>query len=225
MLRNRAVDCLVAGFVVMLLSCKSFTFAAESDLSCLRSIKKSFQDPNKYLTSWDFSSRSEGAICRFIGIICWHPDENSVLSINLSNMGLKGQFPTGIKNCTSLTGLDLSFNQISGEIPTNVGSIVPFATTLDLSSNKFTGRIPKSIANISYLNVLKLDHNQLSGQIPPELSLLGRLREFSVASNLLIGAVPKFGGKLGNKADMYANNTGLCGGPLKPCSSTSDKLR
>ncbi|KAL0561530.1 hypothetical protein IC582_001960 [Cucumis melo] len=223
MLCNPVVDCLVAGFVVVLLSCNGFTFATESDLSCLRSIKKSFQDPNEYLTSWDFSNRSEGVICKFAGIMCWHPDENKVLSITLSNMGLKGQFPIGIKNCSSLTGLDLSFNQISGEIPTDIGSIVSFATTLDLSSNDFTGPIPESIADITYLNVLKLDHNQLSGQIPPELSLLGRLTEFSVASNLLIGPVPKFGGNLTNKADMYANNPGLCNGPLKSCSSTSNK--
>ncbi|XP_038898191.1 probably inactive leucine-rich repeat receptor-like protein kinase At5g48380 [Benincasa hispida] len=222
MLCNRVVDCLVAGFVVVLLSCNGFISATETDLSCLRSIKHSLQDPNEYLINWDFSNRSEGVICKFSGIMCWHPDENKVLSISLPNMGLKGQFPPGIKNCTSLTGLDLSNNQISGEIPTDIGAIISFATTLDLSSNDLTGPIPVSIANCSYLNVLKLDHNQLSGQIPPELSLLGRLTEFSVANNLLKGPVPKFGSNLTNRADMYANNPGLCDGPLKPCSSTSN---
>lgn len=223
MLCNRVVDCLVAGFVVVLLSCNGFISATETDLSCLRSIKNSLQDPNESLINWDFSNHSEGVICKFAGIMCWHPDENKVLSISLSNMGLKGQFPSGIKNCTSLTGLDLSNNQISGEIPTNIGTIISFATTLDLSSNDFTGPIPVSISNCSYLNVLKLDHNQLSGQIPPELSLLGRLTKFSVANNLLTGPIPQFGSNLTNRADMYANNLGLCGSPLKSCSSTSNK--
>ncbi|XP_022954171.1 probably inactive leucine-rich repeat receptor-like protein kinase At5g48380 [Cucurbita moschata] len=225
MVCNRFVDCLVAGFVVVLLSSSNgFTSATETDLSCLRSIKKSLQDPNNYLLSWDFSNRSEGVICKFSGVMCWHPDENRVLSISLSDMGLKGQFPPGIKNCTSLTGLDLSNNQISGQIPTDIGTIIKFATTLDLSSNDLTGPIPESIANCSYLNVLNLDHNQLTGQIPPELGLLGRLTKFSVANNLLTGPVPQFGGNLTNKAEMYANNPGLCGGPsMNPCPSPSNR--
>lgn len=219
MLCNRVIDCLVAGFVVVLLSSNGFTSGTETDLFCLRSIKNSLQDPNNYLITWDFTNRSEGIICKFAGILCWHPDENKVLSISLSDMGLKGQFPRGIENCTSLTGLDLSNNQLSGRIPSDIGGIVSFATTLDLSSNDFTGPIPKSLFNCSYLNILKLDHNQLSGEIPPELGLLGRLTTFSVSNNLLSGPVPRFP-NLTNRADMYANNPGLCGGPsMSPCSS------
>lgn len=220
---NRVVvDCLVVGFMVLLFS-NGFASATETDMSCLRSIKTSLQDPRNSLMSWDFSNGTEGVICKFNGIMCWHPDENRVLSITLSALGLKGQFPSGVKNCTSLTGLDLSNNQLSGPIPTDIGTVVGFATTLDLSSNDFTGPIPKSLANCSYLNVLNLDHNQLSGEIPPELGLLGRLTKFSVAHNLLTGPVPQFV-NLTNRADMYANNAGLCGGPsMNPCSSSSSK--
>lgn len=222
MLCNRVVDCLVAGFVVvLLLGSNGFTSATETDLSCLKSIRDSLQDPNNYLITWDFTNRSEGVICKFAGILCWHPDENRVLSITLSDMGLKGQFPTGIRNCTSLTGLDLSNNQLSGRIPSDIGGIVSFATTLDLSSNDFTGPIPASFANCTYLNLLNLDHNQLSGEIPRELGLLGRLTTFNVANNLLTGPVPRFS-NLTMKAEMFANNPGLCGGPsMNPCSSSS----
>ncbi|CAB4291090.1 unnamed protein product [Prunus armeniaca] len=50
------------------------------------------------------------------------------------------------------------------------------------------------------MNVLKLDNNQLSGNIPAEVNQLTRLRTFSAA-----------------------NNPGLCGYPLKPCASISQK--
>ncbi|GAU10326.1 hypothetical protein TSUD_84710 [Trifolium subterraneum] len=135
----------------------------ESDILCLKSIKNSLEDPNNYLTySWNFSNNFEGYICRFNGVECWHPDENRVLNIKLSNMGLKGQFPRGFENCSTITGLDLSFNEFSGPIPADISSMLPFLTSIDLRNNKFTGEIPIALANCTYLNALKLDNNMLT---------------------------------------------------------------
>ncbi|GJW75662.1 kinase-like domain-containing protein [Tanacetum coccineum] len=64
--------------------------------------------------------------------------------------------------------------------------------------------------------VLRLNNNHLTGQIPPELGGLNRLKEFSVANNRLIGKVPFFS-IYSASTDSYANNLGLCGGPLGPC--------
>uniref|UniRef100_A0A7N2MSN1 Leucine-rich repeat-containing N-terminal plant-type domain-containing protein n=1 Tax=Quercus lobata TaxID=97700 RepID=A0A7N2MSN1_QUELO len=87
----------------------------QSDIDCLKSIKHSLEDPYGYLnTSWNFNNNTEGFICKFTGVKCWHPNENKVLNLRLSDMGVKGRFPQGIKNCTSLTGLDLSNNELSG---------------------------------------------------------------------------------------------------------------
>ncbi|CAN1345266.1 Probably inactive leucine-rich repeat receptor-like protein kinase At5g48380 [Linum perenne] len=102
-------------------------------------------------------------------------------------MGLKGQFPRGLKNCTSITGLDLSSNELSGPIPDDIDLLIGFVTSLDLSSNAFSGPIPTNLSNCSYLNVLNLDHNRLTGQIPGEISNLGRIKTFNVANNLLSG--------------------------------------
>ncbi|KAF3434944.1 hypothetical protein FNV43_RR22031 [Rhamnella rubrinervis] len=199
--------------------CSDICFGVESDIYCLRRIKASLEDPFGYLnSSWNFNNNTEGFICRFTGIECWHPDESKVLNIHLRDMGLKGPFPMGIENCTSLTGLDLSSNKLYGTIPSNISDVVHFVTSLDLSSNNFSGTIPANLSNCSYLNDLLLDHNRLSGQIPPELGLLARIKKFSVSNNLLIGPVPNFGNK-DIKADSYANNPGLCGGPLEPCQS------
>ncbi|XP_030940997.1 probably inactive leucine-rich repeat receptor-like protein kinase At5g48380 [Quercus lobata] len=196
-----------------------------TDIYCLMSIKDSLEDPYGYLnTSWNFNNNTESFICKFTGVECWHPDENKVLNIRLSDMGLIGRFPRGIKNCTSLTGLDLSSNKLSGPLPFDICRLFGYLTSLDLSSNSFSGEIPMSLSSCSYLNVLKLDNNQLTGQIPPELGLLGRMKTFSVSNNMLSGVVPHFGSS-SIQADSYANNKGLCGGLLKPCTTPKRGLK
>ncbi|KAJ4843232.1 hypothetical protein Tsubulata_008737 [Turnera subulata] len=205
-----------------LLLCCSLSHGTETDLACLRSVQHSLIDPHGYLnSSWNFGNKSEGAICTFLGVECWHPDENRVLNLRLSDMGLKGKFPLGLNMCTSITGVDLSSNSLSGSIPDNISHIIGFVTTLDLSSNSFSGEIPVDLANCTYLNTLKLDHNQLSGQIPPQLGFLNRLKTFSVANNLLSGPIPKLNENATVTAADFANNPGLCGAPLPSCPGTS----
>ncbi|PKI55297.1 hypothetical protein CRG98_024313 [Punica granatum] len=93
-------------------------------------------------------------------------------------MSLRGSFPLGLANCTSLTGLDLSNNDFWGPLPTNMSKIVGYLTTPVLSSNNFWGQIPAGLAECRMLNVLNLDHNRFSGQIPAELGLLDRIKTF-----------------------------------------------
>ncbi|KAK3031837.1 hypothetical protein RJ639_035974 [Escallonia herrerae] len=219
---SRALAVLIDGFVWLLLG-TSLSYASVNDITCLRTIQASLEDPLNYLSSsWNFNNGTEGYICKFTGIECWHPDENKVLNIRLSGMELKGEFPVGVSNCTSLTGLDLSNNNIYGTIPSNISKLVGFVTTLDLSSNNLSGEIPVNLSNCSYLNVLKLDSNQLTGQIPAELGLLGRIKTFSVANNRLTGQVPQFG-NASIPAENYANNAGLCGAPLPLCRGPPKK--
>ncbi|KAK9944504.1 hypothetical protein M0R45_010068 [Rubus argutus] len=212
-------------FVLWLLLNGSFSFAIQSDIDCLKSIKASLEDPLDMLSSsWDFNNNTEGFICNFLGIECWHPHESKVLNIKLADLGLKGQFPRGVQNCTSLTGLDLSSNNLSGSIPVDVDYLIHYITSLDLSSNSFSGQIPTNISNCTFLNVLKLDNNKFSGQIPLQLGQLSRIKTFSVTNNQLTGQVPAF--TSGNNTigpDSYANNPGLCGFPGKSCQGTAKK--
>ena len=106
----------------------------ETDIYCSRKIKESLEDPYNYFKSWDFSNNTEGFICKFVGVDCWHSDESKVLNMRPSNMGLKGHFPREIENCTSITGLDLSGNELSGTIPSDISMLLVFVTSLDLSS-------------------------------------------------------------------------------------------
>nr|XP_043615660.1 probably inactive leucine-rich repeat receptor-like protein kinase At5g48380 [Erigeron canadensis] len=204
--------------MLLILACFALSNAVQSDIDCLRSIKKSLQDTYSVLVSWDFSNEAEGFICRFTGVECWHIDESRVMNLRLSDIGLRGAFPLGLKNCTSLTTLDLSRNQLQGPLPTNLTDVIPFVSSLDLSYNSFSGPIPPSLANCSFINILKLNNNHLTGEIPPQLGGLNRLSDFSVANNRLSGPVPYFYNATA-AAGSYINNLGLCGGPLSPCKN------
>ncbi|KAL3531023.1 hypothetical protein ACH5RR_010345 [Cinchona calisaya] len=220
-LQRRALTALAAVFF-WLLTHTSFSDGLQGDVDCLRAIKNSLKDPSNYLSTWNFDNSTEGFICQFTGIDCWHADENKVLNIRLSDMGLKGEFPRGLANCSALTGLDLSSNNISGNIPSDISKLIQFVTTLDLSSNYLSGEIPVDLANCTYLNSVKLDNNQLSGQIPAQIGLLGRLKTFSVRNNQLTGPVPTFINATVT-ADSFADNPGLCGKPLSACQGSSNK--
>ncbi|CAM0874963.1 unnamed protein product [Alopecurus aequalis] len=192
-------------------------YSTLSDIQCLKRLKASV-DPNNKL-HWTFEDKKEGSICSFNGVECWHPNENRILSLRLGSMDLKGQFPDGLENCSSMTSLDLSSNSLSGPIPVDISKRLPFVTNLDLSYNSFSGEIPESLVNCSYLNAVNLQNNKLTGTIPGQLGGLSRLTEFNVAGNKLSGQVPSSFSKF--PASSFANQE-LCGKPLSSeCTATS----
>ncbi|EFH41891.1 hypothetical protein ARALYDRAFT_357041 [Arabidopsis lyrata subsp. lyrata] len=217
---SRLVFAIFLGNCLCLLLLRTLIDANQADVDCLRTFKSQVEDPNSYLSSWVFGNEAYGYICKFSGVTCWHDDENRVLSIKLSGYGLRGVFPLGIKQCSDLVGLDISRNNFSGPLPSNLTDVIPLVTTLDLSFNSFTGGIPVNIANITFLNSLMLQNNQFTGQLPPELVKLGRLKTFSVANNRLSGPIPTFKSTSIN-SENFANNTGLCGKPLDECKTAS----
>ena len=70
--------------------------------------------------------------------------------------------------------LDLGDKGLSGEIPSELGSLSNL-TTLHLYGNELSGEIPAELGNLSNLTTLGLQSNELSGEIPPELGSLSNL--------------------------------------------------
>ncbi|XP_062182611.1 probably inactive leucine-rich repeat receptor-like protein kinase At5g48380 [Phragmites australis] len=192
-------------------------YGTVSDIQCLKKLKASV-DPNNTL-EWTFNNNTEGFICGFNGVECWHPNENKILGLHLGSMGLKGRFPDGLENCSSMTSLDLSGNSLSGPIPADISKLLQYITNLDLSYNSFSGEIPEALANCSYLNAVNLQHNKLTGMIPGQLASLSRLIQFNVADNELSGQIPSYLSKF--PPSNFANQD-LCGRPLNnDCTATS----
>ncbi|KAF5932368.1 hypothetical protein HYC85_028539 [Camellia sinensis] len=83
-----------------------------------------------------------------------------------------------------MSGLDLSCNKLTGEIPFELGKLSS-VHALNLSRNLLTGPIPKAFSNLIQIESLDLSYNNLSGNIPTELIGLNFLEVFIVAHNNL----------------------------------------
>ncbi|GMP94284.1 hypothetical protein CsSME_00043793 [Camellia sinensis var. sinensis] len=235
--------------LILFLSLCTFITAIEDDVKCLEGFKSSISDPQSTLSSWIFTNTSVTFICmQLVGVSCWNDIENRLISLQLPSMSLAGSLPEPLKFCQSLQHLDLSGNLLSGSIPPQICTWLPYLVTLDLSGNRLSGSIPPEIVNCKFLNSLVLSDNKLSGAIPYGLGLLDRLKKFSVANNDLSGSIPsdlsnfqvdrlkKFSvanndlsgstpSHLSNfPAEGFIGNGGLCGNPIgSSCGKLSNK--
>ncbi|KAL4293728.1 hypothetical protein HN51_044313 [Arachis hypogaea] len=89
-----------------------------------------------------------------------------------------------------MSALDLSSNQLTGEIPRELGDLSGLHT-LNLSHNRLNGLIPESFHNLQNIESLDLSNNTLSGQIPLNLQDLYFLEIFNVSYNNLSGTAPE----------------------------------
>ncbi|KAL8218559.1 hypothetical protein R6Q57_021932 [Mikania cordata] len=93
-------------------------------------------------------------------------------------------------NLVGLKNLNLSRNQLKGQIPRTIGNLSQMES-LDLSMNMLSGRIPQSLTSLNFLSFLNLSFNNLSGAIPDGNQLQTLTEPF-----------------------VYEGNEGLCGPPV-----------
>ncbi|MCO5580005.1 hypothetical protein L7F22_033871 [Adiantum nelumboides] len=117
---------------------------------------------------------------------------------------LTGTIPPSLGNCSSLVHLDLNSNELSGFIPSELGSLVQL-TDLVLAQNRLKGAIPASLGGCRNLEQLDLHANQLTGGIPNELGALNNLIGLWLNQNRLTGHI--FPSSLGNNCSrlVYLN--------------------
>lgn len=121
-----------------------------------------------------------------------------VKSLDLSGNNLSGEIPNELMSLHRLWTLNLSSNHLTGNIPWRINSLA-LLETLDLSNNEFYRSIPSSMASLTFLAHLNLSYNNLSGKIPSNSQF-----------------------KTFNDPSIYEGNVELCGPPLKKeCTSQS----
>lgn len=209
-------------FSILIFHSFFLSFSIEDDVKCLEGVRDSLSDPLHKLSSWTFTNTSVASICKLVGVNCWNEKENRLFSLQLRSMELAGELPESLKYCQSLQNLDLSDNALTGSIPPQICTWLPYLVNLDLSNNRLSGSIPPEIVNCKFLNTLILNDNELSGSIPYELGRLERLKKLSLANNDLAGLIPSDLSKY--EKDVFDGNGGLCGEPFgSKCGGLSSK--
>ncbi|KAD6455180.1 hypothetical protein E3N88_09886 [Mikania micrantha] len=123
-----------------------------------------------------------------------------------------------------MSGLDLSSNKLTGEIPEELGMLTHILS-LNLSHNKLSGPIPVSFSNLSQIESLDVSSNSLSGKVPSELIQLTKLAVFDVSNNNLSGRLPEQKAQFGTFGkESYEGNPLLRGTPLENNCTTTPQV-
>ncbi|KAK8618380.1 hypothetical protein V6N13_132373 [Hibiscus sabdariffa] len=163
-----------------------------------------------------------------------NPASNSAVTINaisainslyasLGSPPLLGWIPVGGDPCaegwqgvscvfSNITEMDLSHNQIGGNIPSSIPLTI---RNLFLSGNQFNGSIPATLSTLTQLTELFLDDNHLSDEIPDSFQELKSLVDLDFSGNNLTGQLPSSFGNLSSLTTLNVENN-ILSGPIPP---------
>ena len=161
----------------------------------------------------------------------WVQTQVEVQSISLSNASIFGDLPRWLANMSvelmylshnqiigslsiipsSCTFIDLSYNFISGTLPTNTSGMLRWEF-LCLNDNLINGTIPSFLCGVQ-LRELDLSNNKLFGHIRNCWNLTedSELNYLRLLSNNLFGFIPSSIGNLKNLVSLNLNGNNLNG--------------
>ena len=126
--------------------------SSETDREALIALYNATGGPHwRYSNHW----RSDVPISEWEGVII--DDNGRVTELFLGGNQLSGEIPPELGKLTSLTLLRLGGNQLSGEIPPELGNLARL-NVLFLSGNQFTGCVPSSLSGR-----LNMEYSELRG--------------------------------------------------------------
>ncbi|KAL2505557.1 disease resistance family protein/LRR family protein [Abeliophyllum distichum] len=125
-----------------------------------------------------------------ISHICRIPDNFVIRILDLSDNQLSGELPDCWMNQTDLIVLNLANNRFCGKIPYTLGALDQLQT-LHLRNNSLIGDLPSSLKNCMELRIIDLGENKLTGNIPAWIGThLRKLTIVSLRFNKFQGNIP-----------------------------------
>ncbi|CAM0878513.1 unnamed protein product [Alopecurus aequalis] len=120
-------------------------------------------------------------------------------------------FLDGLHNCTKLYLLSLSYNRLSGRVPSSLGNISSQLQELYLAENQISGDFPSGIANLRNLIILQLATNQFTGVVPEWIGTLITPQIVGLEENLFTGVIPSSLSNLSSLAVLFLNSNQFIG--------------
>ncbi|KAJ8441808.1 hypothetical protein Cgig2_021498 [Carnegiea gigantea] len=122
----------------------------------------------------------------------------SIKIYQVSNNRLVGSIPQQICHAGSLNYLDISNNDLGGQIPNCISELARSLAMLNLRGNNFHGIIPRSYPKSCKLKMINLSQNQLEGRIPKSLVNCSMLVVLDVGQNHMRDTFPSWLASLPN---------------------------
>ncbi|CAL5444135.1 unnamed protein product [Camellia sinensis] len=124
-----------------------------------------------------------------------------LIHINLSGNAFEGCIPSSIGKMRILEVLDLSSNNLSGEVPKQLVINCRSLHSLVLSNNKFHGRMFLDDFKLTQLEYLQLNDNQFTGPLTNAVFNLSELYLLDISNNNMSGKI------LGSMSNMIRLRT------------------
>ncbi|KAJ7982527.1 putative Receptor protein kinase [Quillaja saponaria] len=215
---------------VILIAVFKLTTGSTTEAEALLRWKASIPD-QPILKSWVIPSQNSSTAkspCGWRGITC--DVAGNVIEINLAYTDLRGTLEKlDFSSFPNLLSLDLKLNQLTGNIPENIG-ILSKLQLLDLSTNFLNGTLPLSLANLTQVYELDFSRNNITGELYPQLfpggtnqiGLIG-IKNLLFQDTLLGGQIPIEIGNLKNLVLIALDGNSFYG-PIPPSLGNCSEL-
>ncbi|XP_021764369.1 receptor-like protein 12 [Chenopodium quinoa] len=135
---------------------------------------------------------------------------------DISDNLLTGVIPRQICNAKSLISLDLSGNNMTGQIPDCVGQLGESLQLLNLRGNNLRGTSSIKFSKYCKLKMINLSQNQLGGELPRSLANCKMLEVLDVGRNQINDSFPSWLGSLPKLQVLVLSHNKFFGGIMHP---------
>ncbi|KAL2320843.1 hypothetical protein Fmac_029812 [Flemingia macrophylla] len=149
------------------------------EVSALQNLYSALNNP-PMLKGWNGSDPCGQS---WTGVVCSGP---SVIQLKLQGLNLSGYLGIPLCNLRNLNNLDLSSNNIVGEMPFG---LPPNVTHMNLSHNLLHGPIGDVFTGLDHLKEMDLSFNNFSGDLPSSFGSLRNLAKLFLQNNRFTGSV------------------------------------